>query len=213
MNALVENRLSLIALLILVIQAFYLYGMLPEEVITNFPELGEEPEILSRNMAVLLVPGIFAFALLLTTVAVALSPEKLAMTQSKGARDQTIFGVGLLCFFLQIGILLNDGQFDFFARQFTYGSVGFLLIAGNVIGKLERNLVLGLRLPGIMNSDENWRRAHRLVGKYMVVAGIVLLLSSIIYVNLWLTVSLMAGAIVFPIVWLGLVKPKSIEQP
>lgn len=58
-------------------------------------------------------------------------------------------------------------------KPFTRGLGLFLVIAGNLMGKLTRNFFVGIRTPWTLASDEVWLRTHRLGGKILVLAGIV----------------------------------------
>lgn len=56
--------------------------------------------------------------------------------------------------------------------------VGFLLIVmGNYLPKTKRNYTVGIKLPWTLNSDENWRKTHRLGGYTFILGGLFFLLS------------------------------------
>ncbi|EEB35355.1 hypothetical protein ANHYDRO_01867 [Anaerococcus hydrogenalis DSM 7454] len=56
--------------------------------------------------------------------------------------------------------------------------VGFLLIIiGNYLPKTKRNYTVGIKLPWTLNSDENWRKTHRLGGYTFILGGLIFLLS------------------------------------
>ncbi|WP_236784743.1 SdpI family protein [Anaerococcus ihuae] len=56
--------------------------------------------------------------------------------------------------------------------------VGFLLIViGNYLPKTKRNYTVGIKLPWTLNSDENWRKTHRLGGYTFILGGLAFLLS------------------------------------
>ena len=61
----------------------------------------------------------------------------------------------------------------------------FLLLVGNVIGRLRPSWFAGIRTPWTLSSDAVWRRTHRLAGRLMVAAGLLALV---------LAVALPAGA-------------------
>jgi uncharacterized membrane protein len=77
----------------------------------------------------------------------------------------------------------------------------FLLIAGNVFGKTERNFFLGIRTPWSIVSAANWRITHRLAGRMMVSGGLVLLLSTTFYSNLAITVVLCVSTLLIPAIY------------
>lgn len=51
----------------------------------------------------------------------------------------------------------------------------FLVLFGNVIGRLRPSWFLGIRTPWTLSSDAVWRRTHRLAGRLMVPAGLLAL--------------------------------------
>ncbi len=56
--------------------------------------------------------------------------------------------------------------------------VGLLFIAiGNYLPKTKRNYTMGIKLPWTLNSDENWRRTHRLGGICFIIIGISVIIS------------------------------------
>lgn len=56
--------------------------------------------------------------------------------------------------------------------------VGFLLIViGNYLPKTKRNYTVGIKLPWTLNSDENWRKTHRLGGYTFILGGLFFLIS------------------------------------
>ena len=55
---------------------------------------------------------------------------------------------------------------------------GLLFIAiGNYLPKTRRNYTMGIKLPWTLNSDENWRRTHRLGGICFIGIGLSLIIS------------------------------------
>lgn len=50
-----------------------------------------------------------------------------------------------------------------------------LTVVGNVMGKLRRNAVIGVRLPWTLRDDWVWERTHRFAGRVHVAAGLLLL--------------------------------------
>lgn len=51
--------------------------------------------------------------------------------------------------------------------------MGILFIAiGNYMPKVKRNYTVGIKLPWTLNSDENWRRTHRLGGICFILMGL-----------------------------------------
>ncbi|PHR93803.1 MAG: hypothetical protein COA69_04015 [Robiginitomaculum sp.] len=48
----------------------------------------------------------------------------------------------------------------------------FFIILGNIMGKLRRNFLFGVRTPWTLSSDLAWDKTHRLMGRMMVATGV-----------------------------------------
>lgn len=56
--------------------------------------------------------------------------------------------------------------------------IGILfIILGNYMPKLRQNYTVGIRVPWTLNSEENWRRTHRLGGKLFIAGGFLLIIT------------------------------------
>jgi uncharacterized membrane protein len=68
----------------------------------------------------------------------------------------------------------------FWLGQFLGLTVGiFLIVTGNDLPRLRRNLVWGIRTPQTLGSDEVWKRVHRLGGYIRVVMGAAVCVASL----------------------------------
>lgn len=75
--------------------------------------------------------------------------------------------------------------------------IGLLIIAiGNYLPKIKRNYTMGIKLPWTLNSDENWRRTHRLGGICFIIVGFSLILSVFLKSEIVFLVPLFLGAII-----------------
>lgn len=75
--------------------------------------------------------------------------------------------------------------------------LGILIIAiGNYMPKIKRNYTMGIKLPWTLNSDENWRRTHRLGGLCFIIVGFSLILSVFLKSEIVFLVPLFLGAII-----------------
>ena len=117
------------------------------------------------------------------------------MPYSKHAMDTVIFGVGVLLAFIHVGLLTSDNDLTRFLLFLNVGLAAFLIVAGNVLGKTERNFFVGIRIPWTLASAENWRATHRFTGKATVIAGVILLATTFF----WQTLSLTLFLTIFPL--------------
>lgn len=56
----------------------------------------------------------------------------------------------------------------------------FFLLLGNIMGKLRRNFLFGIKTPWTLSSDLSWDKTHRLAGRMMVGTGLIGLVSALI---------------------------------
>jgi uncharacterized membrane protein len=67
------------------------------------------------------------------------------------------------------------GLIGFSPQSLVFAAAGLLLLViGNYLGKLRRNFFIGIRTPWTLSDEEVWLRTHRLGGKVLVPAGVVL---------------------------------------
>lgn len=75
--------------------------------------------------------------------------------------------------------------------------IGLLFIAiGNYFPKIKRNYTMGIKLPWTLNSDENWRRTHRLGGICFIGIGLSLIISIFFKSELIFLAALIIGGLI-----------------
>lgn len=170
MNALRMNLLGLIPIIAMVVISIILYPSLPEQI----PSISEDPaDTQSKLLMAVLMPAIYVLVLAGTNIMIVLSPAQFSMPNSRRSVSTLLFAAGVWMCFSHLAVLNHQGEFEFFVNYFTYGMAAFFILAGNVIGKTERNFVFGMYLPWTLASEANWRATHRAAGRYMVVTGII----------------------------------------
>ena len=141
------------------------------------------------------MPTIFLGVVLLINLFVRVSPQKFSMPNSLSSLSNVLVSVGLLFLGIHIGMLeSHKGQTEFLT-WFNYGLIAFLIIGGNVFGKLEQNFFVGFRLPWTLASTNNWKKTHRFGGMMMVCFGFALLISTFFIKDMLISVC----AIIIPL--------------
>lgn len=97
----------------------------------------------------------------------------------RGTAPQPVFqklGTGLVVFMAALGFLIIGSAKDAAAFQgYLFPLLGLLFaFIGNNLINIKPNYFAGLRLPWTLNSDENWRRTHRLGGKLWFAGGLLI---------------------------------------
>lgn len=196
-----NNLLSLATLAAMVLLSAIVYSDLPAELPSSFSWSGETLETLPKELVAALMPAIYLAIIVVMNFLIRISPRKFSMPNSKHAMDIMVFGVGVMLAFLHVSLLLGTGDFEFFARYFSWGMAAFLIIVGNVFGKTERNFFLGLRTPWTLASHANWKATHRLAGKLMVASGAVLAVSTVFWPSIPMMLVLTLTPVLIPVLF------------
>jgi uncharacterized membrane protein len=130
-------------------------------------------DVTSPTTAFLTLPIIAAVAWLVLALAPRLDPRRAAL-----ARSQTAYGV----IWLTITLVLAVTQAGLMAtaagaalpvpRLMTVLVAGLLILAGNMLGKLRPNHVMGIRTPWTLSHDRVWDQTHRFAGFVLVATGL-----------------------------------------
>ncbi len=75
---------------------------------------------------------------------------------------------------LALGIPINVGNVICFM-------VGvFMIFIGNMMPKIKQNFFFGVKTPWTLSDEEIWYKTHRMAGKVLVLAGIIMIISAFI---------------------------------
>jgi len=89
------------------------------------------------------------------------------------------------------------------ARFLTALMGGMFVVLGNILGKVRRNMWVGIRIPWTLADEDNWDKTNRYAGRLMVAVGVVLFAAAFVLPQLYgVGAILLAGAVitVLPIV-------------
>jgi immunity protein, SdpI family len=172
------GALALAAMLV----ANQIYGpVLPDQVPIHFNIHGEPDNYASASRFLYILPGIFVATMLGISTVLRLSPKFFSMPNSRDILGSVYLGVGGLLAAIHIGLLVDPEGGSRFSFAMGLGVPFFLLVFGNLMGKLERNFLIGIRLPWTIASDDNWAATHRFSGRLMVLSGIGLGISTFVF--------------------------------
>ena len=202
MNRMVADFLSLAVIAATVITTLVLYPDLPDPMPTHWNAAGQVDGYMSRPWGVSILP----FAAILIFVLLKFLPKL-----SRKGYDKEVIGPSLsllqlvLVIFMSgvaILVLMEAKGHDTGMDRLIPGGIGVLfLVIGSQFGKVQRNYLLGIRTPWTLASDDTWNRTHKVGSKLFMLAGLVLLASSLIEPPLVWTLPIVFALLLFPVLY------------
>lgn len=191
-----SSIISIIAsILILIIFNILFYDKMPAELPTHWNFQGQADDYSSKFDAMVLTHGFLVVMNIFACFMLDNDPRNkrqnnFVMTISKLAMPAIMLVVYTITVMVGLG---RDVNVSVIIPLF----VGLLFIAiGNYLPKIKRNYTMGIKLPWTLNSDENWRRTHRLGGICFVIIGLCIILSVFLKSEIVFLVPLFLGAII-----------------
>ena len=191
-----SSIISIIAsILILITFNILFYDKMPAELPTHWNFQGQADDYSSKFDAMVLTHGFLVVMNIFACFMLDNDPrnkkqKNFLMTLSKLAMPAIMIVVYTITVMVGLG---RDVNVSIIIPLF----VGLLFIViGNYLPKTNRNYTMGIKLPWTLNSDENWRRTHRLGGICFVIIGISLIVSVFLKSEIVFLVPLILGGII-----------------
>ncbi len=150
-----------------------MYPFLPERVATRFDDDGKPDRSSSRASAALTLPAVMGGLALVNDRLGAWPGGRDRDDGDAGvqARDQAIGLIELALLPTHVALLATGAGVPVDMRRLNRAVFGTLMVAlGNVMPKLPRNGLVGIRTPWTLADPTVWERTHR-VGGYLVTAA------------------------------------------
>ena len=126
--------------------------------------------------ALLMPAGLTVAVSLLFLFLPAMEPRRQGLKRSEGLYLWTWAAVLLVSATIELVTISEALGWGIPASRLMIGTVGLMLVLiGNQLGKSRSMYMVGIRTPWTLASEEIWIKAHRLGGKLMVGAGLVLI--------------------------------------
>lgn len=191
-----DSIISIIAsILLVVIFNILFYDKMPAELPTHWNFQGQADDYSSKFHAMVVIQGFLVLMNAFLCFMLDNDPRNkrqnnFVMTLSKLAMPAIMLVVYTITVMVGLG---RDINVSVIIPLF----VGLLFIAiGNYFPKIKRNYTMGIKLPWTLNSDENWRRTHRLGGICFIIIGLSLILSVFLKSEIVFLVPLILGGII-----------------
>lgn len=178
--------LSLIFLFVLV--SIYAYDKLPDPVPSHFDIHGNPDHYMPKFKYFLFLFGVFVGLYIILTFIPLIDPfwKKIQPKYKFFLIIRDFVLVFFLYFFIIALIAGKKGQLELLNLGIGFGFL-FILI-GNYLPKLPRNFFFGIRTPWTLSSEEIWEKTHILGGWVFVLAGIVMIILSLLKLRLELII-------------------------
>lgn len=191
-----DSIISIItSILILIIFNILFYDKMPAELPTHWNFRGEVDKYSSRFDAMVLTQGVLV--IMNAVLLFMLDNDPRNKKQNNFVMTISKLTLPLLMLVIYIITIMSG-----FGREVKVSTIlpifiGLLIISiGNYLPKIKRNYTMGIKLPWTLNSDENWRRTHRLGGICFVIIGLSLILSVFLKSEIVFLVPLILGGII-----------------
>ena len=191
-----SSIISIIAsILILIIFNILFYDKMPAELPTHWNFQGQADDYSSKFDAMVLTHGFLVVMNIFACFMLDNDPRN----KRQNNFVMTISKLSMPAIMLLIYIITVMAGFGREVKVSTILPIfiGLLFIAiGNYLPKIKRNYTMGIKLPWTLNSDENWRRTHRLGGICFVIIWLCLILSVFLKSEIVFLVPLILGGII-----------------
>ena len=131
-------------------------------------------------------PGIMAAVMGLTWLFPRLSPKRFGIDGFWHTYHLVLLLLfGVMTYFFAVLLWSDCGRPIDVVRAIFCGVCLFIVLLGNVMGKLRRNFYLGVRTPWTLASERVWNATHRFAARMTVAGGLVALALSLTGLYLW----------------------------
>lgn len=178
-NSLMAASIAVVIALIGV--AAWVGAMLPGDVALPIHwDLRGEPDRFSDKWTALLMPALIAGGVsLLFFLLPELESRESGLQRSRGLYLWGWASILLMTAMIELAVISVALKWTVHGTSFVVAGLGIMFVMiGNQLGKSRSMYLIGFRTPWTLASEEVWVKTHRLAGKLMVAAGLVLLLAA-----------------------------------
>lgn len=157
------------------------YSRLPERVASHWDMNGAVNGTMSRFWLVLLMPVLALVLAASLTIAPKLDPKRRNFPLHAGAYWVVTNAVLLFLALVHVLVIGYNLGWPIQLQVVMMPGLGLLFIViGNVLTRVRPNWIFGIRTPWTLSSEVSWRETHRIGGYGFVVAGVAVVIASIV---------------------------------
>lgn len=166
-----------------------LYPRLPDLMPVHFDARGVADDFVAKPLGPFVAPVMGLVTYTVTTLAV-----RRMTGRARDALPIAIAAFGL--FLVVVSLRAALGDLADLTRTTVIGTGLLVIVIGNYCGKLQPDRWGGMRSPWTIGDGEVWRRAHRIGGWMLVIAGIVAVVAAILGAPFEISIAPIVGAAV-----------------
>ncbi|PLX25786.1 hypothetical protein C0580_01460 [Candidatus Parcubacteria bacterium] len=191
--------ISILALVAMVVLAYYFNGVLPDQVISHWNAQGQADDYSSKTFFVYFMPLLSIGVYLLMKYLPKVDPKKANYIKFDTAYN--FLRLYLVLFFLVIFYVSGMMNLDF-GKDWNMGQIMPVVIAilfvciGLIMPQIKQNWFAGIKTPWTLSDNENWEKTHRFGGKMFILGGLVFLSMAFLPSNYFIVVFVVAIAII-----------------
>lgn len=197
--------ISVVLIGLAVVAGAALYPELPDPMPSHWNAAGEVDGYMSKFWGVFLVPVLSAGLLALMLVIPSMDPRRANIEKFRGTYNAFIVGFVAFMVYVEALILAAGLGYTVNMTRMLMPVVGLLFIGvGVMVGRARWNYVIGIRTPWTLDDEVVWDATHRLGGWTFGVAGVLVLLGSLLGSStavFWLMLGALLLAALIPVVY------------
>ena len=187
------------------------YPEMPSQMPVHFNTEGIADGYASKEFALFGIPLIMAGLQLLCVFAMKTDPKRI--NYSEKLLTLCFWITPVLSIALSLIIICTCLGMNMKVDVFVPVFVGVVLIViGNYLPKVKQNYTMGIKIPWTLNSEENWRKTHRVGGFAFVAAGLWVIITVVLGVQGWISVVPLFAAVFVPTVYSWLLYRKETNE-
>ena len=204
-------KTGIVLVLAVIVATLVIYPQLPERIPTRFADDGQVsygPKTTVFVLPAMMAGVLFCFGLVLPW----LSPKRFEVHTFWSTYYFIMLAILALTAYFH-AVMLHaawPGVVDA-PRAMAAGTFVFLMLLGNVLGKVRRNFWIGVRTPWTLANERVWNATHRLAGWVFVLTGLLGLVAALAGLDLRIGLTLLVASGVVVIVY-SLVYYKRLER-
>lgn len=174
------NFLSYLFILVTVAVAAYLYRDLPDPMPTDWNPMGKTDGYLAKPWGVIVLPLAPILVFFLIRLVPVFAPRRSRTQPFRTLLNLVQVGTVAFISFGSVLFLLHASGVDVHINQIIFAAIGIVfIIAGQYVGAIRKDFLLGIRTPWTLTSEEVWARTHRMAGRFFIGMGLVCLFGAL----------------------------------